>query len=101
MVKLRIKTVPIAVIATVLVLFSCSKDYEGDKSGNPFSRAESRIRQLMKREEIASLQVAVGRDGEIICRKAFGLANVNRKIPATDESMALAASIEKPFFSTA
>lgn len=101
MVKLRIKTAPMAVIATVLVLFSCSEDYGSDKNVNPFAGAESRIRQLMKREEVASFQVAVGRDGKIIYRKAFGLANVDSKIPATDESMALAASIEKPFFSTA
>jgi CubicO group peptidase (beta-lactamase class C family) len=55
----------------------------------------------MQEKNIASFQVAVAKDGKIVYQEAFGWANVPARIPATDETMYLVASIEKPFVSTA
>ena len=67
----------------------------------PFASAECRIERLMKEMGIASYQVAVAKDGEIIYEKAFGFANKELRIPTTVESMYLVASIDKPFVTTA
>jgi CubicO group peptidase (beta-lactamase class C family) len=55
----------------------------------------------MEQQKIASFQVAVARDGAIIYEEAFGVANQEKRIPTTTETMHLVASIEKPFVSTA
>jgi CubicO group peptidase (beta-lactamase class C family) len=55
----------------------------------------------MDDKNIASFQVAVAKDGRIVYEEAFGWANVKKGIATTTETMFLAASIAKPFTSTA
>ena len=73
----------------------------GTKSGETFAQARCRIEQLMEEKNIASFQVAVAKNGEIIFEEAFGYANLEKRIPATTETMYLVGSIEKPFVTTA
>ncbi len=70
-------------------------------STDPFAGARSRIIELMNSKNIASFQAAVAKDGKIVYEEAFGMANVERKIRTTPETMHLVASITKPFTSTA
>ena len=59
------------------------------------------IRQVMKDEHIASVSVAVAKNGAIIWEESFGWANVERKIAATPRTRYSLASISKPFTATA
>jgi CubicO group peptidase (beta-lactamase class C family) len=95
--KTRLLTyaVIIAIISSFL-FYGC-----GQRKKDPFAAARRKIERLMKRENIASFQVAVARDGKIIYEEAFGMANVRANIPATTETRYQVASIEKPFVSTA
>ena len=51
---------------------------------------------LMKRFRVPGVSVAVVRDGRVHWTKAYGLADVTAKAPATPETMFQAASISKP-----
>jgi CubicO group peptidase (beta-lactamase class C family) len=64
-------------------------------ASDPFARARNRIQRLMEKQQIASFQVAVARDGKIIYEEAFGWANVEQKIPTTTRTMHLVASIAR------
>jgi len=90
----------ITLVCSLLLFCGCDKCNRLD-SDDPFAKARCRIEELMAEKNIASFQVAVARDGELIFEEAFGLANVERQIPTTTETMHLVASIEKPFVSTA
>jgi len=68
---------------------------------HPFAKARSTIEKFMRERRISSFQVAVAKDGTVIWEEAFGWANVKERVPATNETMFLVASIEKPFVSTA
>lgn len=91
---------PLLLVVSTLPAAGCDTcDQSG--AGDRFARARCRIEQLMRREKIASYQVAVAGDGTILYEEAFGMANVADGIPTTTETMHLVASIEKPFVSTA
>ncbi|MBN1687112.1 MAG: beta-lactamase family protein [Spirochaetales bacterium] len=80
---------------------SCSDHCARIDSSDPFAGVRCRVEELMDEKEIASFQVAVARDGQIIYEEAFGWADVQRRIPTTTSTMHLVASIAKPFTSTA
>jgi len=80
----------------ILAAHGCGQDEK-----DPFGKARVQIKRLMEARNIASFQVAVAKDGQIVYEEAFGWANVPEKIPATNETMFAVASIEKPFVSTA
>ncbi len=54
------------------------------------------IQQIMERFGIAAVSIAVIKDYEIHWARAWGLADVGAKTPATTETMFQAASISKP-----
>jgi CubicO group peptidase (beta-lactamase class C family) len=90
----------IVAIASSMVL-SCADRRADTESSDPFARVRRRIEKLMDDRGIASFQVALARNGQIIYEEGFGWANVQRRIPTTTTTMHLAASIAKPFTSTA
>jgi len=95
----------IIVILLMFIVFSpfisCSDRCAEIDSSDPFARVRCRIEELMDEKGIASFQVAIARDGQIIYEEAFGWANVQRRVPTTTSTMHLVASIAKPFTSTA
>ena len=58
------------------------------------------IRQLMTERGIPSVVVASAKGGRIVWEEAFGVANRERKVPATTTTMYSLASISKPFTAT-
>jgi CubicO group peptidase (beta-lactamase class C family) len=88
-------------LAVLLQLLTACDNRDRAKSNDPFAKARRRIERLMEERNVASFQVAVARDGKIICEEAFGWANVEEQIRTTSETMHLVASIAKPFTSTA
>ena len=91
---------PMMIVVLLSLLSNCEQNDPG-KSDGPFAKAKYRIKQLMKKKNIASFQVAVARDGEMVLEEAFGTANVEQQIRTTPRTMHLVASIAKPFTSTA
>ena len=59
------------------------------------------VRELMTRTNIPSVSVAVAHGGKIIWEEAFGLADREKMIPATPNTMYSLASISKPMTATA
>jgi CubicO group peptidase (beta-lactamase class C family) len=62
-------------------------------------RAE--IRRLLDSSGVASVSVAVARDGAVLWEEGFGYADLERRIPATPTTLYSLASISKPFTATA
>lgn len=98
--RLSVAVTAIVAIASAMIM-SCSDGCVDTDSIEPFAKVRSRIEKLMDDKEIASFQVAVARNGEIIYEEGFGWADVERRIPTTTSTMHLVASIAKPFTSTA
>lgn len=59
------------------------------------------IHALIARAQIPSISVAVAQGGAIVWEEAFGMADRERLIPATPNTMYSLASISKPFTATA
>jgi CubicO group peptidase (beta-lactamase class C family) len=77
----------------------------GAESGAiPEARLDSvraRVRRLMDSAKVASLSIAVGRNGRIIWEEAFGNADVEGRVRATPTTLYSLASISKPMTATA
>ncbi len=103
--KIRREQLATVLAAFLMIVFSaslsCADQCASINSNDPFAKARCRVEELMKDKKIASFQVAIARDGQIIYEEAFGWADVERCIPTTTTTMHLVASIAKPFTSTA
>jgi CubicO group peptidase (beta-lactamase class C family) len=66
-----------------------------------WSVVESRLRRDFLAAGVPSLVVAVSRQGELLWEKAFGWADVERRVPAGIDTMYSLASTTKPFTATA
>ena len=66
----------------------------------PFSEVRERIVRLIEEKKAPSLSLAVVRNGKIIWEEAFGLANLEKKLKATPETLYPIASATKPFTAT-
>ena len=69
--------------------------------GDQWASVRDTIRELMTRTNLPSLSVAVARGGKIVWEEGFGLADRERMIPATPNTMYSLASISKPMTATA
>ena len=67
---------------------------------NPFLEVKEKIVRLVEEKKIPSLSLAVVRNGEIVWEEAFGLANLEKKIKATPETLYPIGSATKPFTAT-
>lgn len=64
------------------------------------ARADSvdeKVRLAMNRQHIPGLSIAIIKDGKIIKAAGYGFANVEKKIPATPETIYELASVSKQF----
>jgi len=59
------------------------------------------VKNLMKKQNIVGLSLAVIRNGKPVVNKGYGLANVELNIPITSESVIRLGSVSKQFFTTA
>ena len=68
---------------------------------HPFLEVKEKAVRLIQERKIPSLSLAVVKNGEIIWEEAFGLANLEKKIKATPETLYPIASATKPFTAAA
>jgi CubicO group peptidase (beta-lactamase class C family) len=59
------------------------------------------IKSSLSKASGPSLAVSVASNGEIVWEEAFGLANIERNIPATPNTVYALASVTKPMTATA
>lgn len=72
----------------------------GAASADQFDSVRAFIRQRIEEGPAPSIAVAVARDGKIVWEEGFGLADRERKIAATPQTMYSLASISKPITAT-
>ena len=70
------------------------------RGDDPFDDVRSMIREAIKNENLPSLTVAVVQDGKICWQEGFGLADREKKLEATSDTMYSLASISKPITAT-
>jgi len=63
----------------------------------PFQRFENKLDNLRKRLDIPGMSVAVLHDQEVVYKKGFGYADIEKQIPATPATSYHIASLTKPF----
>jgi len=85
-------------ISGLLVLSAVSLATAGEDRFDPIRKS---VLEKMKKEGLPSMAAAVAQDGKIIWEEAWGLANVEKKIPATPQTMYSLASTTKPITATA
>jgi CubicO group peptidase (beta-lactamase class C family) len=66
-----------------------------------FDDIRDRIRDTLAEENVPSIAVAVARDGKVLWEEGFGLADKERRIPASADTVYSLASISKPVTTTA
>jgi CubicO group peptidase (beta-lactamase class C family) len=66
-----------------------------------FSKVETIIQNKLTDSKIPSISVAVARKGEVLWEQAFGWADLENRIPATEHTLYYTASVTKTFTETA
>ncbi|NUQ25212.1 MAG: beta-lactamase family protein [Saprospiraceae bacterium] len=59
------------------------------------------VRQMMEKQKIVGLSLAVIKNGQPVVNKGYGLANVELNVPVTSETVIRLGSVSKQFFTTA
>jgi CubicO group peptidase (beta-lactamase class C family) len=66
----------------------------------PFRGAEKLIEAQLAKGGVPSVAVAVSKDGKVLWQAAFGLADVEKRRPATPDTMYCVGSVSKPITAT-
>ncbi|MGV7224126.1 MAG: serine hydrolase domain-containing protein [Nitrospinales bacterium] len=90
----------INVVIMALLLLIGKGHLLASDSPEQFHAVQNQIEQLITKGEVPSLAIAVARDGKIIWERGFGLADKEKKIPATEHTKYALASISKPLTAT-
>lgn len=67
---------------------------------DPIGNARALVREHMQKNNIPAMSVAVWRDGKIVWEEGFGLADKEKGIPATENTMFCLASLSKTMTAT-
>jgi CubicO group peptidase (beta-lactamase class C family) len=59
------------------------------------------VKQMMEKQKIVGLSLAIIKNGQTLTNKGYGLANVELNVPVDSESVIRIGSISKQFFTTA
>ena len=113
MIKQKILLLLIIVIGITILL---AEPFEGIKEGDfiepyqsavgkviqdqRFESVRSKIKDLVRKGEVASISVAVAENGKIVWEESFGWADREKRIKATPHTMYSLASISKPLTAT-
>ncbi len=84
----------LGVVTSALVLVA-------SQASAQFDDVRASIKQLLEKQAVPSVAVAVAQDGEIIWEEGFGWADREKRIPATENTMYSLASVTKPITATA
>src|SRR5262245_43375107 len=65
-----------------------------------FDGVRERIRDRLVEGNVPSISVAVARGGQVLWEEGFGFADLEKRVPATADTVYSLASISKPFTAT-
>jgi CubicO group peptidase (beta-lactamase class C family) len=85
---------------TGLLLAGSAASYAQAPKIDQFAEARAEIQRQLATTGVASIAVAVAKDGKILWEEGFGMADREAKRPATANTMYSLASISKPFTAT-
>jgi CubicO group peptidase (beta-lactamase class C family) len=88
-------------LLVVLALWPVASAAQRAAPNDRWASVRDTVRELMTRTNTPSVSVAVAHSGRIIWEEAFGLADREKMIPATPNTMYSLASISKPMTATA
>lgn len=89
------------VLAPALALTCFVGPAEAQQTPPRFEAARALIERAIAEDDLPSVTVAVAKDGAVVWAQGFGYADLQRRIPATPETMYSLASISKPMTATA
>jgi len=84
----------------LVLLVATARAGDSVRSPEGFADVRDKIVRLVEDRKIPSLSLAVVREGAIVWEEAFGLADLNKKVKATEETLYPIASVTKPFTAT-
>jgi CubicO group peptidase (beta-lactamase class C family) len=88
-------------LATVASRSMVASSAPNDASKPDFSNVRRFIQEQLVAKSIPSMAVAVARNGTILWEEAFGWADRENRVPATEHTMYYTASVTKSFTETA
>jgi len=92
----RLITYRALLMGCFLTLFSaCQKEQIPTNPSASIEQADATINNILKKERLMGVSVAVVKNDKLVFSKGYGLANQETKQPATNESIFLIASISK------
>jgi len=77
-----------------------SESCDMNSADDQFDKVRTFINEIMEKNRIVSIAVAVAKDGKIIWEEAFGWANKEKELKATPQTIYALASISKPITAT-
>ncbi len=79
----------LVLILNITLTVSCSKNEKNTsiKSGQFHTGIDNYILSLIKAEQIPGMAIAVVKDGQIIHKKNYGVANIAHNVPVTDSTL--------------
>ncbi|HVS64666.1 MAG TPA: serine hydrolase domain-containing protein [Thermoanaerobaculia bacterium] len=81
-------------------LLALAAAHAATASGQPRDPA-TLASELMSRDRLPSLSIAIGRGGQLVHAEAFGLADVESSVPASPKTVYRVGSVAKPITATA
>lgn len=91
----------VAALGLTLALGASAGHAWAQQTPPQFADARALIERAMQEDSLPSVTVAVAQDGRVLWAQGFGYADLERRIPATPETMYSLASISKPITATA
>jgi CubicO group peptidase (beta-lactamase class C family) len=96
----KLLTVAIGALAALLAWWLLRKpDFERIPI-DTLSALEQQLESLRARLRIPGMSAAIAEDGRVVWARGFGMANVERGVPAGDNTIYHLASLTKPYAST-
>lgn len=86
--------------AALMLLAASTAIAQAPAVGGRWDNVRATIREVMAENNLASISVAVAKDGKIIWEESLGWADREKAIPATPHTMYSLASISKPITAT-
>jgi D-alanyl-D-alanine carboxypeptidase len=80
---------------------AASKPPEPAKASQCSDRIDGYIEAELQKRHIPGVSIAVVRDGQVVCSKGYGMANVELSVPATEKTVYQLASVTKTFTAAA
>jgi serine beta-lactamase-like protein LACTB len=90
-----------ALLCASLLLFCASRSFSQDVIAMLSQRADSLVKEEMRKQNIAGLTLTIVMDKKIVVSRAYGFADLENQAPVTTATLFRTGSIAKPITSTA